>query len=55
MVSWRSRASLLKLRDFDPDIVVWSGFVGEVSFARVTPEEWTQAIDETAGRLKKRG
>ena len=48
-------ASLLKLRDFDPDIVVWSGFVGEVSFARVTPEEWTQAIDETAGRLKKRG
>ena len=47
--------SLLRLRDLEPDVVLWSGFVGDVSFAPVTREEWKKAIDETAGRLNKGG
>ena len=45
--------SLLRLRDFEPDVVLWSGFVGEVSFAEVTREEWKKAVDGVVGRLNK--
>ncbi|MCY4454541.1 MAG: MBL fold metallo-hydrolase [Immundisolibacterales bacterium] len=47
--------SLLRLRELEPDVVLWSGFVGDVSFAVVTREEWTKAIDDTAARLRRRG
>ena len=46
-------ASLLTLRDIDPDIVLSSGFVGDVPFMEVTRDEWTAAIDDHAGRLTK--
>lgn len=46
--------SLLRLRELEPDVVLWSGFVGDVSFAEVTRDEWKRAIDETAGRLGRR-
>ena len=45
--------SLQRLRELAPDVVLWSGFVGDVSFAEVTREEWMKAIDETAWRLTK--
>ena len=45
--------SLLRLRDLEPDVVLWSGFVGDASFAEVTREEWKKAIDEVAGLLNK--
>ena len=47
--------SLLRLRDLEPDIVLWSGFVGDVSFAAVTREEWWKAIDDASARLRRRG
>ena len=46
-------ASLLMLRDLDPDVVLSSGFVGDVPFMEVTRDEWTAAIDDHAGRLTK--
>ena len=39
----------------EPDVVLWSGFVGDVSFASVTRDAWSKAIDETAARLSSRG
>ena len=47
--------SLLRLRDLEPDVVLWSGFVGDVSFASVTRDAWNKAIDERVGRLTRRG
>ena len=47
--------SLLRLRDLEPDVVLWSGFVGDVSFAAVTREEWKKAIDQASWRLNRRG
>ncbi len=49
---WQS-GSLLQLRDIDPDLVLSSGFVGDVAMAAVTRETWTEAIDETVRRLKR--
>ena len=46
--------SLLRLRDLEPDVVLWSGFVGDVSFAEVTREEWQMAVDQTSRRLNRR-
>ena len=46
--------SLLKLRELDPDLVMSSGFVGDVAMAAVTPDAWTEAIDETVSRLVRR-
>ena len=46
--------SLQRLRDLEPDVVLWSGFVGDVSFAAVTRDEWKKAIDDTARRLRAR-
>ncbi len=45
--------SLKRLRDLDPDVVMSSAFVGDVSFVEVTGDEWTQAIDDNVSRLKK--
>ena len=47
--------SLLRLRDLEPDVVLWSGFVGDVSFAEVTREEWQSAIDQASRQLNRRG
>ena len=47
--------SLLRLRDLEPDVVLWSGFVGDVSFAAVTREEWQTAIDQASWQLNRRG
>ena len=43
--------SLLRLREFSPDIVMSSGFVGPVPYGEVTREEWTQAIDDKVKEL----
>ncbi len=45
--------SLLRLRDLNPDVVMSSAFVGEVSVVEVTGDEWAQAIDDNVSRLKK--
>jgi len=45
--------SLLRLRNLNPDIVMSSGFVGDVSFVEVTSDKWTEAIDDNVSRLRK--
>ena len=45
--------SLLQLRELDPDLVLSSGFVGNVAMAAVTRDEWTEAIDSNVRRLKR--
>ena len=45
--------SLLRLRDLNPDIVMSSGFVGDVSIVEVTGDEWARAIDDNVSRLMK--
>ncbi len=45
--------SLLRLRDINPDIVMSSAFVGDVSVVEVNGDEWTQAIDDNVSRLRK--
>lgn len=45
--------SLLRLRDLNPDIVMCSAFVGDVSFVEVVGDEWAQAIDDNVSRLRK--
>ena len=44
--------SLLQLRELDPDLVLSSGFVGDVAMAAVTRDAWTEAIDSNVRRLK---
>ena len=46
--------SLLRLRDFNPDIVMCSAFVGDVSVVEVIGDEWAQAIDDNVSRLRKK-
>ncbi len=46
--------SLLRLRELEPDLVMSSGFVGDVAMAAVTRDEWRQAIDENVRRLARR-
>ncbi len=43
--------SLEALRAYSPDIVLSSGFVGEVAYREVTREEWTAALYERIARL----
>jgi len=43
--------SLKKLRGCSPDIVMSSGFVGDVPYREVTREEWTVVLDDKIGRL----
>ncbi len=45
--------SLLRLRNLNPDMVMCSAFVGDVSVVKVTGDEWAQAIDDTIHRLGK--
>jgi len=45
--------SLLRLRELNPDLVMSSGFVGDVAMAAVTRDEWAEAIDSTVRRLKR--
>lgn len=45
--------SLMRLRDLNPDIVMCSAFVGEVSYVEVTGDEWSQAIDDNVSRLRR--
>ena len=43
--------SLLRLRDLDPDLVMSSGFVGDVALAKVSGGEWPRVIDDKVSRL----
>ncbi|MYF76529.1 MAG: MBL fold metallo-hydrolase [Acidobacteria bacterium] len=43
--------SLTKLREVSPDLVMSSGFVGEVAYREVTREGWTAVLDTTIARL----
>ena len=45
--------SLLRLRDLNPNIVMSSGFVGDVSVVEVTSDEWAEVIDDNVSRLTK--
>ena len=45
--------SLLRLRDLNPDVVMSSAFVGNVSVVEVSGDEWAQAIDDNVSRLRK--
>lgn len=45
--------SLLRLRDLNPNMVMSSAFVGNVSFVEITGDEWAQAIDDNVSRLRK--
>ncbi|MDE2882831.1 MAG: metallohydrolase [Acidobacteriota bacterium] len=43
--------SLAKLKEISPDLVMSSGFVGEVAYREVTREGWTAVLDATIARL----
>jgi len=43
--------SLKKLRGYSPDMVMSSGYVGDVAYREVTREQWTAALDDNIGRL----
>ena len=45
--------SLQKLRDLEPDVVMSSGFVGEVAMVEPTRDEWIVAIDKQIASLTK--
>ena len=45
--------SLLRLRDLNPDVVMCSAFVGDVSVVEIIGDEWAQAIDDNVSRLLK--
>lgn len=46
--------SLPRLRELNPDIVMSSGFVGEVAFVEITGDEWAEIIDNNVSRLRKK-
>ena len=46
--------SLLRLRDLNPDVVMSSAFVGDVSVVEVIGDKWVQAIDDNVSRLRKK-
>ena len=47
--------SLGKIRDLKPDLVMSSGFIGEIGMRKINNEtEWTQAIDENIQKLEKK-
>ena len=43
--------SLLKLRDLKPNVVMSSGFIGDVGLVEPSPTEWTTAIDDEINKL----
>ncbi len=43
--------SLARLRDTSPDIVMSSGFVGEVAYREVSRDEWTAVLDDRIAGL----
>ena len=43
--------SLAKLKEISPDIVMSSGFVGEVAYREVTREAWTTVLDDRIAAL----
>jgi hypothetical protein len=45
--------SLKRLRDLNPDVVMSSACVGDVSVVEVSGDEWSQAIDDNVRRLSK--
>ena len=45
--------SLMRLRNLNPDIVMSSACVGDVSVVEVSGDEWAQVIDDNVSRLKK--
>ena len=45
------KSSLQKLRNLRPDVVMSSGFVGDIALVEPTEQEWTQAIDDEINKL----
>ena len=45
--------SLLRLRGLGPDLVMSSGFVGDVALAELSGGEWPRVIDDNVSRLTK--
>ncbi len=43
--------SLKKLRKLKPDVVISSGFIGEVSHDNISNEEWLNAIESSISKL----
>ena len=43
--------SLAKLKEISPDLVMSSGFVGEVAYREVTREEWAAVLDDRIAAL----
>ena len=46
--------SLAKLQEISPDLVMSSGFVGEVAYREVTRDEWTAVLDDRIAALRSR-
>ena len=46
--------SLAKLKTINPDFVMSSGFVGEVSYREVTRDEWTAVLDDRIAAIGAR-
>ena len=44
--------SLIKLRDMEPDVVLPSAFVGEVSDVEMSDGEWASIVDHRLERLR---
>ncbi len=45
--------SLEKLRNYSPDIVLSSGFIGDVPYREVTREEWPAVLDDRLAALSR--
>ncbi|MDE3263059.1 MAG: MBL fold metallo-hydrolase [Acidobacteriota bacterium] len=46
--------SLTKLKEISPDLVMSSGFVGEVACREVAPDEWPAVLDDRVAALRPR-
>ncbi|QMU62202.1 MAG: MBL fold metallo-hydrolase [Gammaproteobacteria bacterium] len=44
--------SLVKLRELSPDVVISSGFVGDVAYGEVTQNEWISTIGDSIKNLR---
>ena len=46
--------SLTKLKEISPDLVMSSGFVGEVAYREVAPDEWPAVLEDRVAALRPR-
>lgn len=47
-------ATLLLLKEVNPNVIICSGSIGDVSVVEATSEQWAQSIDQNISRLWKR-